>query len=373
MELVDWIQEKSYDNLLQQALDRIPDDIDKREGGIIFDALATICYDLETAYMDLHNYMLNTFPTTAVDGWLDMKVLEQGVERYQPTHSYNSAEFKDSTGEFLDIPLNTRFSTSNIIDGFIFTVDERLSKGHYSLKSENPGNAPSKYIGPLLPVDNINNLGSAVMTGNLITGRDIETDDELRARYLVAIKDRPFGGNIASYIHEALSIEGVGGVQVFPTFDGPGTVGLMVVDNNYEPATPELINIVKNYFDPEDGQGVSPIGHNVTVMTPNTLELNIEVKVIFKAGANVPQVTEDINNSINNYLDEVKKDWGVHSEVYIYETQVFLARILVSVLQVEGVSNASSITINGSTEDITLVQSMDENYIPTVGGVEIIQ
>lgn len=371
MELVDWIQEKFYDNLLQQALDRIPDDIDKREGGIIFDALASLCYDLETAYMDLHNYMLNTFPTTAIGGWLDMKVLEQGLERYQATYSYNIAEFKDSLGEPLDVPINTRFSTSNIIDGFIYIVDEKLSDGQFILKAEVLGSSPSRYVGTLLPVDNVNNLGTATMTGNSITGRDVETDDELRNRYMVAIKDRPFGGNIVSYIQETLSIEGVGGVQVYPTFDGVGTVGLMVVDNIDEPATPDLMSRVKNYFDPEDGQGMSPIGHTVTVDTPTSVNLNITADVIFKAGVNTPQITEDIETNIEAYINEVKNDWGIHNELYEYETQVYVARVLVSILQTEGVNNASNVKINGFTNDLIWPQSMTDNKIPSLESVVI--
>lgn len=43
-------EDKTYENILQEMLNRVPDDIDKREGSVIYDALAPTAYSIADLY-----------------------------------------------------------------------------------------------------------------------------------------------------------------------------------------------------------------------------------------------------------------------------------------------------------------------------------
>ena len=46
-------EDKTYENILQEMLNRVPDDIDKREGSVIYDALAPTAYSIADLYFQL--------------------------------------------------------------------------------------------------------------------------------------------------------------------------------------------------------------------------------------------------------------------------------------------------------------------------------
>ena len=54
----------------------------------------------------------------------------------------------------------------------------------------------------------------------------LEDDGSFRQRAIDALTERPFGGNVADYKRVVLAIDGVGGLQVYPTWDGGGSVEL---------------------------------------------------------------------------------------------------------------------------------------------------
>lgn len=374
MSVGDFLKEYTFDNLMDQALDRVSEDIDKREGSIIYDALAPAMYQLSMTYIGLYNLLQDTFPTTAIGEYLDLKVLEQGLSRLEATKATKLGEFKDSNGKLMDVPISSRFSTISLDEQY-YRVIEKRSDGIFILESESTGASANRYVGQLLPVDNINGLGTATMSGVYISGRDEETDSELRDRYFQAVNEKAFAGNFAAYREESLKIKGVGAVQIYPAFAGGGTVGLQIVDDDNLPASAELITQVKNEFDPElsegGGTGIAPIGHRVTVLTPSIETLDISVDVSYSAGIDEEEIKKQIKISIEKYISEVREAWGNHDELYNYVTYIYLARILVAVLQTPGVNNAANIVVNNSSHDIVLNQTMNNNRVPVLGSIEI--
>ena len=62
----DFLEKYTFDYLMNDALSRVNENIDTREGSIIYDALAPACYELAGFYLQLKNLLLDTFPQTAV-------------------------------------------------------------------------------------------------------------------------------------------------------------------------------------------------------------------------------------------------------------------------------------------------------------------
>ena len=67
----------TYEYFMNEALGYVPQDIDIREGSIMFDAIAPACYQLADLAMELKNVMLETFVTTATGGYLDLRAGRQ--------------------------------------------------------------------------------------------------------------------------------------------------------------------------------------------------------------------------------------------------------------------------------------------------------
>lgn len=46
-------EEVTYEEILERMLERVPDDMDKREGSLIYDALAPAAIELQIMYIEL--------------------------------------------------------------------------------------------------------------------------------------------------------------------------------------------------------------------------------------------------------------------------------------------------------------------------------
>src|SRR5699024_10215905 len=111
MALGDSLQKFTYAYLMNLALAQVPDTVDKREGSIIYDALAPACYVLAQYYMNLYQVVQNSFATTATGEWLDQRVKESGITRREATAAVKRADFQDSEGQAVAVGIGTRWST----------------------------------------------------------------------------------------------------------------------------------------------------------------------------------------------------------------------------------------------------------------------
>ena len=78
-------EDRTYENLLEEALALAPSGIDTRQGSIYRDALTGPILALATIYSELENLVSLTRVDTAVDEYLDDKGEEYGVDREPAT------------------------------------------------------------------------------------------------------------------------------------------------------------------------------------------------------------------------------------------------------------------------------------------------
>lgn len=380
MSLGEYLEEYSFENLIKGALEKVPDDIDKRQGSVIYDALAPACYQLAEMYMQLKEVLLNSFVTTSYGEYLDNKVIEQGLTRYEATYAKKKIKCTFENGTPATIQVGSRFSTINdetpltykVIDLFK-NENNMVVPGEYIVQCETIGTIGNGYIGDMLPITHINNLKSCKMTTLLVPARDEESDEELKQRFILEVNQRPFGGNVAQYDDEIRKIDGIGEVQIYPTWNGGGTVKCSIVDTEFNAVSEELIEKVKNIIDPKEnegtGLGLAPIGHIVTITTPQVVNINIEAKIHLITGYTIDQVREEIKKSIESYLKELKKNWGIADEMNRYELSIYVAQITMSILKVVGVANVTNIKINGQPNDLKLIQSGEIQQLPKLAEV----
>ena len=380
----DYLEVYTFDYLMAQALSQVPNTVDKRQGSIIYDALAPACYRLADFYNTLRNVYKDTFAETATGESLGYRVLEQGITRYSATYAIKKAYFVSAEEQPMAVPLGARFSTISDVNPITYAVISAYAEngvvqpGYYQLQCEVSGVEGNEYSGTLTNITYVQGLASATMYELINPARDEETDDELRTRYFERVTQKAFGGNIAQYDQELKEISGVGDVQIYPVWNGGGTVKLSIVDSEYNKCSNEFVTIVQNLIDPENstgvtgtGLGIAPIGHQVTVVTPTEYTANISATIVLMPGTSIGQVSTPIENAIEAYFATLRKNWGVSNEYNDYSLGIYISRITAAILTVPGVANVTNVQINGSAVDVALTENSTTQQLPIVGTVTI--
>ena len=364
---------QTYANLRSAMLAQIPPSYDLRDTAPIPTAISPAAYVLAGFYLTLNNVQQQAFIQTAVGQALDDLAVLGGLTRYPASAAVRLGVFN------ADVPLGSRFSTINGANSINFVVTSQVADEvyQYQLTAETPGTIGNEYTGPILPITTIPNLTSAQITDILIPGDDKETDDALRARLITALNDRPFGGNIAAYRENILAIDGVGAVQVYPTWNGGGTVACSILGSDWLPASEALVESVQNAIDPPPNQGLglglAPIGAQVTITAPTEVTVNVAATVTLAAGYSLEQVQPLAEASVEAYLLEVRQGWGTQlgTTSVEYQANVYLARVLSAIVGTTGVVNATGVTLNGGTSDLILTETGASQQVPVAGTVTL--
>lgn len=346
-------ENKTYENILNAMLGRVPDEIDKREGSIIFDALAPAAYELAQAYFELDNFLKLSFIDTSEGEYLTRICSQFGVNRKAAVAAVKTGTFTGSAASLLDVPIGSRFG----IDGMVYAATKKIADGTCEMTCETPGvigNAPS---GDLLPIDNIPGLATAILSSAAITpGSETETDASLKQRTLVKLQNPATSGSLNDYKIWASSIAGVGGVKVFPLWNGAGTVKVVLIDTDKKAAGGPVIAEVAEYI-----EQVRPIGATVTVEAAVEATINISVVVSRALGYTVQQVTDSIIAAVDKYLKTIA----------FMQTTVSYAQIGNVILDAAGVMDYSNLTINGGTSNIPLSFTAESCQTPVLGTVTV--
>lgn len=344
----------SYDLILERMLARVSDSIDKREGSIIYDALAPAAMEIMLMYIELNTVINETFGDTASREYLIKRALERGLEPTPATYAILKGEFN------IDIEVGARFTCSDLI----YIATEKTEDCIYKMQCETIGTAGNSVFGTLIPVDYINGLTTATLTELLIPGEDEEDTEIFRDRYFDSFDSQAYGGNQADYLEKTHTISGVGGVKVYPVWNGGGTVKLVILDSLWNCPSDELVELVQETIDPisssGNGLGFAPIGHEVTVVAVDEVSIDVEATFTFVDGYDFSTAKSSIENAINEYLGELRQEWDSQSAIIVRVSQIESRLLsLAEILDIEDT------TINSSTKNITL--GADE--IPVLGVV----
>lgn len=358
-------QNNGFEAILTRLLDRIPNTLDKRQGSIIYDALAPAAAELAQCYIALDVYQDQSYLENAVGENLDKRVADYGISRNQATYAERIGEFKDTNGNPMQIDIGTRFGIPNVNGGYNYRVAQQIEIGKYILICETAGTVGNEYFGELLPITSINNLGEGFLTDIYIPGEAVESDESLKSRTIDKLRETPFGGNIAEYKQVVEGLDGIGACMVIPAWNGGGTVKLVPVTSSFGIPTQAKINDIQTLVDPTQNQGagvgIAPIGHVVTVQAPTELPITIATNIQLDANYTLEGLEDSIQKSIKNYITEVQSDWADAIELTIY-----ISRVMAAILSVKGVTNVENLTINGKNTNYVLNPQTENNLFPVL-------
>lgn len=383
-EVPDYVDEQDYEYILASYLGNVRDDVDKREGSIIWDAGAPCCIEIAKAYLYLQAMILNAFAATAQSPFLEYRCAEQGIEREPATYAKRLGVFTDGDGEPYPIAIGTEFSTvseTNLVNFkviSVYTKDGETVAGSYILQCTETGTIGNEYFGEIVPVLNLSGLATATLTDILVPGENDQDIEDLRQKYFETVNQKPFGGNITDYRQYVESLEGVGICQIYSTWNGGGTVKISFIDSSFNVPSSTLIETVQNAVDPHyndeyagKGLGKAPIGHVVTVVGGTALKIDIEAEVEYKKAYSSQVVNPNIKTNIENYFLSLRKEWDQADDLNNYSLKVIIARVRSAILNTTGVENITSCKLNGALNDITLTEDKTIQQVPIVGEITI--
>lgn len=346
-------KEISFDKTMGRMLGTIPDEFDKRETSIIYQAVAMVVPELMLIQSDIELMEEEAFPDTCNYNNLVRFSGLRNIQPRQATKGIVVAEFSK------DVEIGTRFNCEERN----YEVTEKIETNRYKLIAEEPGHIES--IGALTPINDMPDLKTAKIVSIHLDGREDESIESLRKRYMDSLDYQAFGGNRADYIEKVTSIDGVGACKVFrrpkATSSEVGKVKIYILDNTYKNASEELIRLVSSSLNAEQGEGygLAPIGHITEVFGANKQTLNISMRLTLSRDTG--DITQDIKSKLDEYLQGIREDFG-SSETKV----VRISRIENKILDIPGVIDISETKINSLESNVTL----DDITIPLLGEVQ---
>lgn len=373
-ELISQLQEWDYDYFLDLMLENVPERIDKREGSIIFDAVAPAAMVMAQQALALANIVKQTYVKTAQDEFLDYRAVEYGTARYEATYTEARATFIDGDGTAVAVNVGDKFASIGEAPIFytVTSIEDDLSA---VLTADVAGTEPNTYLGQILPITPNDAVNFAEIVEVTAPARAAESDEHLRARLLRANRWIAYGGNVADYLDMLSNIREVGAAQVYPVWDGAGTVKLVILNNDLLPASKTLVKQVKEEIDPEEsttlGYGLAPIDHRVTVSAPEVLTVNIHTTLILDNQVNPDVVKANIKTQLEQYFSDLRKSWNTINSATGrgYSMIIYRSKILASIMLTSGVYNAQLPELNGKDEDIKLIFNNNTSQLPVLGEV----
>lgn len=352
-------EDQTYEIILDRSLARVATDVDKREGSLVMNAIAPVSAEHANIYILLDGIIRNGYADTAdVREYLVLRCRERGINPYEATKAVLKGKFN------MEIPMGSRFSHDElnyVATAFIEADEEGFY--YYQMECEIAGEIGNKSFGELTAIEYIDKDLEGELVELLIPAEDEESIESLRERYLNSFESNPFGGNKQDYKDKTKALDGVGGCIVIPVWNGSGTVKLIIINSEFNKATPTLVAKVQEQIDPPPqgtGAGIAPIGHTVTVTTPDELKVNVKAKITLNEGYSWSQIKPQVEETLEAYFLEVRQNWENGSVV------VRISQIENRILNLDAVLDIADTQLNGVASNLPV----EQEYIPILGGVE---
>ena len=325
---------QTYEAIKQRIFDNINIDIDKREGSFLSNMVSPLSEELAKAYINMSDILSLGFIEDTFDTYLDKRVSEFGVYRKQGSKAIGEIKVEGKEGAI--ITNGTLIKANDLY----FTVLNDIELPTDNILYVEANEVGYKYN--LLAstefelVEKNDKVTSLINETDFKNGIDIESDEDLRKRFIKVVNNPSASGNKNHYEEWALEVNGVSRAIVYPLWNGNGTVKVMVVGNDNKPVLEDVRKNVEDHITEN-----MPIGCQLTVATPTNLDATIVATIELKEGYEIEEVKQEFEAKINEYLKSVTNEF-TYSKVY-----GLLANII-------GIEDIGTLTINGGNSNITI-------------------
>lgn len=339
--------DKSLNDIHNLMLANIDNDYRKRQGYPTWDITRGFAYGVKSCW-DLAYDVAKKLDVENLNGEeLDTFISERtGLDRKQATKSKGEITIVQGNGSILKGDL---FATVEGIQ-FVATESKEVHAGDVvKIESVMGGQVTNASINEITEMP-VTLQGIYKITNNKACtgGYDRETDTDYRERYYIKLRTPVNGVNANQYVLWAEEIDGVGKARCVPIWNGINTVKVVLIGNDFKPASEDLVTRVQTYIDPNkngDGSGVATIGAVTTVVAAT--QKNVDITIY---GLKVSGALEETKNAIKENLDRYIKTSAFNKDY------ISLAKIGLVVAETNNVEDYREIRLNNSHESLQLQQ-----------------
>lgn len=325
---------QTYEIIKQRILDNININIDKREGSFLSNMVSALSQELAKAYINMGDILSLGFIDDTFDTYLDKRVGEFGVYRKQGSKAIGEIKVKGQDGATIE---NGTVIKANDLYFTVLNDIELPTDNIVYVEANEAGYKYNLFANTEFElIEKNEKITKLVNEVDFTNGVDIESDEDLRKRFVKVVNNPSTSGNKNHYEEWALEVNGVGRAIVYPLWDGNGTVKVMIIGNDNKPVTEEVIEDCKTHI-----SNNMPIGCQLTVITPSLLNVTIKANIGLKEGYELEDVKLDFENSLNEYLKDVT-------------TELTYSKVYGLLVNLAGIGDINSFLINDNNSNITI-------------------
>lgn len=324
----------------KRMLDAVPSDLNQTEGHFIYDGISPAAIELALAYIEMDRIINLGFVQTTYGQFLDYRAGEHGLTRKAATNATGQVTITGANGTV--VPTGSLFATGSGVQ-FATAVEVTIVAGGTvganveAVVAGASGNVPAGAITAIpVAIPGVTAVTNAAPTTG---GTDTEADADLLARLLEKVRLPATSGNSAHYLQWAKEVSGVGDAKVLPIWNGAGTVKVVIIDSNKQPASADIVQDVADYI-----ETVRPIGATVTVESAAGLNIAVTATVTLEVGAVLADVQAAFETALTDYLKSIafQKDY------------VSYAQVGVLLFDTPGVADYSNLAVNGGAVNVVI-------------------
>ncbi len=315
----DFIDNNSENEIHQRMMSHLPKDIDDMIGGFPFDFTKPAAIEL-SEFINYHmvRALMIAFPQFAWDEWLDLHGRQVHLTRHEAEYASGFVEVAGTAGTI--IPSGTIFCTPATNDSpaleYVSNEDSLIESDGIAIISVTAvtsgtiSNVAANTICMMAKPDK--NILSVTNKEPITGGTERESNnayyDRIAAEYDSSMT---YLGNDSDYIRWAKEA-GAGDCIVVSAYDGPGTVKLVLVDRNGEPANNTLIQEVYHYIvSPDDRtKRLLPTAcAKLVCVAATTVNINyICTGLSIDETTTIEQIKKDFKEAVMKIYDKAKND-----------------------------------------------------------------
>ena len=361
-----FLEGQDAETIHKRMMDMLPLDIDDTEGGFPWDfTKPTALEKAEMLEFHLQETLKIMFPMWAYDEWLDYHAKGKGLTRKPANAASGTLLITGVPGTDIETGFKFAAPAKGDTPAIEYQTKQRHTIGEngtveIQVTAVVPGTGGNVPAGTVkLMVKPIEGITSITNEEQITGGTEIESNDELRIRIdeADAASEESFVGSDADYIRWAKEVPGVGTALVVPEWNGPGTVKVIVIDANGQPANAAIIEAVyENIVSPSDRQKrKAPIGATVTIEAPVAKQMEYTFLLELAEGETEEIVLARFKGTLQTYYIEAKKEGVARYN-----------RVASILTTTSGVKDFIGLLMNGGAVNIEL----EEDEYPVTGIID---
>ena len=361
----DFLEDCSIDDIHRRMMNNLPADIDDMPGGFAYDfTRPTAIEEAEMLEFYMVRVIMAMFPQYAWDEHLDLHGQQVHLIRHPATFAKGFVVITGEpgteieAGTILATPATDRTDSYEFVTDVFCVIGENgvVTAAVTALESGPESNVPANVI--TIMDDPMPEISSVTNPEPVTGGADEESDDDFYDRIAMEYANsNTFLGNDNDYIRWAKEA-GAGDCIVDDVSEGPGTVKLVLVDTNGQPASEELIKKVYDYI-------VSPADRSRRLLPTACARLicvqAVTVEINFKCTGlqydnttSIEKIKNDFTKAVRRLFEDSKKEGVIR-----YNN----VRPLMS--GITGIKDFSEFYINDGISNVVLAK---EEY-PKIGSI----